>query len=125
MKQFHFDDNITEGDVASVMCLATSGLKPVKFQWTKNGNPISTSDRKVRIDDGAIHSVLVFDSVEPTDDGNYSCIAQNADGQDTFTAQLNVKGEIRVFLTVILRTNQMQKSVQTAELCYMKFKYLN
>ncbi|KAG8178107.1 hypothetical protein JTE90_017454 [Oedothorax gibbosus] len=91
VKQFHFDDNIREGDVASVTCLATSGLKPVKFQWTKNGIPISSSDIKVRIDDGAIHSVLVFDSVEPDDDGNYSCIALNADGQDTFTAQLNVR----------------------------------
>lgn len=94
MKQFHFDDNIREGDVASVTCLATSGLKPVTFQWTKNGNPISTSNSKVRIDDGAIHSVLVFDYVEPVDDGNYSCIATNSDGKDTFMAQLNVKGRI-------------------------------
>ncbi|GFV73982.1 hemicentin-1 [Trichonephila clavipes] len=91
VKQFRFDDNIREGDVASVMCLVTSGSKPVKFQWNKNGNPISISDNNVRIDDGAIHSVLVFDSVKLTDDANYTCIAMNAEGQDSFTAELNVK----------------------------------
>ncbi|GFT23978.1 titin, partial [Nephila pilipes] len=91
VKQFRFDDNIREGDVASVMCLVTSGSKPINFQWKKNGNPISSSNNNVRIDDGAIHSVLVFDSVKLSDDANYTCIAINSEGQDTFTAELNVK----------------------------------
>lgn len=94
MKPFRFEDNIREGDVASVTCLATSGLKPVKFQWNKNGIPISTSNKKLRIEDGTIHSVLVFDSVEIADDGNYTCIALNAEGQDTSTTQLLVRGKI-------------------------------
>ncbi|GIY67333.1 titin [Caerostris darwini] len=91
VKQFRFDDTIKEGDVASVMCLVTSGSKPVTFQWEKNGKPISIASNDVRIDDGAIHSVLVFDSVKLSDDGNYTCKAINAEGQDSFTAELNVK----------------------------------
>ncbi|GFS52408.1 titin [Trichonephila inaurata madagascariensis] len=91
VKPFRFEDNIREGDVASVTCLVTSGSKPVKFQWNKNGNPISINNKNVRIDDGAIHSVLVFDSVKLTDDANYSCIAKNTEGQDSFTAELYVK----------------------------------
>ncbi|GFR22302.1 basement membrane-specific heparan sulfate proteoglycan core protein [Trichonephila clavata] len=91
IKPFRFDDNIREGDVASVMCLVTSGSKPVKFQWNQNGNPISISNKNVRIEDGTIHSVLVFDSVKLTDDANYTCIAMNAEGQDSFTTELNVK----------------------------------
>ncbi|CAL1281289.1 unnamed protein product [Larinioides sclopetarius] len=91
VKNFRFDDNIKEGDIASVTCLATSGIKPVKFQWLKNGHPITPSNSNVRIDDGAIHSVLVFDYVTLSDDGNYTCIAITSDGQGKFTAQLNVK----------------------------------
>ncbi|GFU50491.1 titin [Nephila pilipes] len=91
VKSFRFDDNIKEGDIASVTCLATSSIKPVKFQWYKNEHPISISDSNVRIDDGAIHSVLVFDYVSLSDDGNYTCMAKTNEGQDKFTAQLNVK----------------------------------
>ncbi|GIY09038.1 titin [Caerostris extrusa] len=91
VKNFHFDDNIKEGDPASVICLATSTIKPVKFHWHKNNQPISSSNNNIRIDDGAIHSVLVFNSVTPSDDGNYTCIAVTSEGQDKFTAHLSVK----------------------------------
>ncbi|GBL76499.1 Titin [Araneus ventricosus] len=100
VKQFRFDDNIKEGDVASVMCLVTSGSKPVKFQWNKNGSPVSVSNSDVRIDDGAIHSVLVFDSVKLSDDANYTCVAMNSEGQDSFTAELNVKADGNEFIDV-------------------------
>ncbi|XP_035230449.1 neural cell adhesion molecule L1-like protein, partial [Stegodyphus dumicola] len=91
IKKFNFEDNIKEGDVASVMCLATSAVKPVKFQWEKNGQPISDYAKTARIEDGTSHSVLVFDSVQFSDYGNYTCIASNAAGSDRFTAQLHVK----------------------------------
>lgn len=79
------------------MCLATSAVKPIKFQWERNGQLISENARNVRIEDGTSHSVLVFDSVELTDFGNYSCIAQNTDGTDKYTTELIVKGKTILF----------------------------
>lgn len=76
------------------MCLATSAQKPVAFKWEKNGFPISSNSENPRIEDSTIYSVLVFDSVKSSDDGNYSCIVTSAAGQDKHIAQLLVKGKI-------------------------------
>lgn len=93
IKKFKFDENIKEGEVASVTCIATSAVKPVNFKWERNGQLIAQSSENPRIEDGTIHSVLVFDSVKSSDDGNYTCIVTNPSGQDRHTAQLMVKGK--------------------------------
>ncbi|GFR23250.1 contactin-5, partial [Trichonephila clavata] len=91
IKKFFFEDNIKQGDVASVMCLATSSVMPVKFHWEKNGVPIAEAAKHAKVEDGSSFSVLVFHSVELSDHGNYSCIATNAEGNDRYTTDLTVK----------------------------------
>lgn len=74
------------------MCLATSAQKPIVFKWEKNGQSIPSNSEIPRIEGGTIHSVLVFDSVKSTDDGNYTCIVSTTTGRDKHTAHLLVKG---------------------------------
>ncbi|PRD20372.1 UNVERIFIED_CONTAM: Down syndrome cell adhesion molecule-like protein [Trichonephila clavipes] len=91
IKKFFFEDNIKQGDVASVTCLATSSVMPVKFHWEKDGIPITEAAKHAKIEDGSSFSVLVFHSVDLSDHGNYSCIATNAEGNDKYTTELTVK----------------------------------
>lgn len=91
IKKFSFDDNVKEGDATSVMCFATSEIKPLRFQWRKNGNLLENK-KHIRAEDSSAYSVLVFDSVQISDTGNYSCFVSTTSGQDSYTAELNVKG---------------------------------
>ena len=93
IRKFKFDENIKEGEVATVMCSASSAMKPIDFKWEKNGQQIAESSENPRIQDGVIHSVLIFDSVKSSDDGNYTCIVTGPSGQDRHSAQLIVKGK--------------------------------
>lgn len=93
IRKFKFDENIKEGEAASVTCLATSSVKPINFKWSKNGQTITESSENPKIQDGIIHSVLVFDSVKSSDDGNYTCIVTSPSGQDRYSTQLIVKGK--------------------------------
>ncbi|GIY67332.1 hemicentin-1 [Caerostris darwini] len=95
IKKFSFEDNIKQGDVASVMCFATSSQMPIAFQWEKDGRPITEKVRHAKVEDGSSHSVLAFHSVELSDHGNYSCIATNIEGSDKYTAELSVKAPPR------------------------------
>lgn len=79
------------------MCFATSDVKPLRFQWRKNGN-LLTNEKHIKAEDSASYSVLVFDSVRMTDSGNYSCLVSSASGQDSFSAEFNVKGILVLFL---------------------------
>lgn len=49
-------------------------------------------ESNIRIEGGTMVSVLVINAVQLSDSGNYTCIANTAAGQDTYSAQLNVKG---------------------------------
>ena len=55
----------------------------------KNGHLIHLDD-KIGINDEG--DVLSIKSTRPTDVGNYTCIAKNAFGSDSFSTQLNIQG---------------------------------
>lgn len=63
----------------------------MRFQWTKDGNPV-IEEKNIRTEGGTSVSVLVIDSVQISDSGNYTCIAKTASGEDSFSAQLKVNG---------------------------------
>lgn len=94
IRKFKFDENIKEGEIATVTCSASSAVKPINFKWEKNGQLITETSENPRIQEGIIHSVLVFDSVKSSDDGNYTCIVTSPSGQDRHSAQLIVKGKL-------------------------------
>ncbi|XP_054724330.1 cell adhesion molecule DSCAML1-like [Uloborus diversus] len=91
IQKFFFQDNIVEGKVVSVTCLAVSILKPLHFQWHKNGKSIDNAFKNVRIENSAEFSVLILDGVTHESEGNYTCTATNSAGASKYSAFLNVK----------------------------------
>lgn len=92
IQQFSFPDNVVEGNLASVHCLAITKSKPIEFVWLKNGIKIDARDN-VRIHTSEEVSTLIVDPVKITDGGNYTCSAKNHHGSDKFAAFLHVKGK--------------------------------
>lgn len=69
----------------------------VSFRWLKNNNEVILS-KNVRIKHDQEFSVLIIDPVTLEDEGNYTCIASNAEGSGKYTAHLIVKGNFILFL---------------------------
>lgn len=79
------------GKTISVICTVMSGKSPFTFKWYKNGKILNSetiinTQKKV--------SYLVIDPVEKSSAGNYTCVVSNADGKDSYSDILTVKGEI-------------------------------
>ncbi|KAF7271145.1 hypothetical protein GWI33_015951 [Rhynchophorus ferrugineus] len=81
--------SVNAGDVASTMCTVHKGDLPVNVTWLHNNRPIQ-SDDSIFIQLRKKVSSITIDDVTDNHAGNYSCIAQNTAGTDTFTAELRV-----------------------------------
>ncbi|EEC17788.1 cell adhesion molecule, putative [Ixodes scapularis] len=91
--------SITLGQKAIVSCTVVTGREPFDFRWTHDGKVLrQTSTKYVKILAANI-AMLTIESVSAEDVGNYTCTASNADGEDSHTAPLAVKGrpEIQPF----------------------------
>ncbi|XP_055939793.1 cell adhesion molecule DSCAML1-like isoform X5 [Argiope bruennichi] len=91
IKKFSFEDNVQEGDLASVICLAVSVSKPLSFSWSKNGALIEEGRDDVRIDNSGEYSVLILDHVTLKSAGNYTCTVTNPFGTVSYSSLLDVK----------------------------------
>lgn len=98
IKEFSFHGDILEGEMVSVTCLAATKIKPISYEWSKNGNTLEASLSNVRMTTTDELSVLILDPVSLDDSGNYTCKATNSAGYDKHTTSLNVKGEIFINL---------------------------
>ena len=74
------------------MCSLKSGFTPVKFEWLRNGLPITVDDR---VDIGTTQDVstLTLRKLKREDAANYTCIARNQEGTDAFTARLRMRSK--------------------------------
>mgnify|MGYP002652340207 CR=1 FL=1 len=77
----------------ALTCVAIEGSNPLKFQWFKNDQQISSSGRIV-LETEPTMSMLKIYSVQHSDSANYSCQAQNHAGIDLQSTILIVKGLI-------------------------------
>ncbi|GFV44139.1 down syndrome cell adhesion molecule homolog [Trichonephila clavipes] len=91
IQQFHFPPNVKEGHKVQVMCGLLEGDTPVHFTWQRNGESFSSSNN-VNIMTHPDFSRLVINDVDVQSSGNYTCIAKNNQGQDSYTAHLAVRG---------------------------------
>ncbi|XP_055938269.1 cell adhesion molecule DSCAM-like isoform X1 [Argiope bruennichi] len=91
IQPFHFPTSAKEGHKVQVICGLLEGDPPVHFIWQKNGESVSTSNN-VNIMTHPDFSRLMINDVDVQSSGNYTCIAKNNQGQDSYTAHLAVRG---------------------------------
>lgn len=71
-----------------------SGLPTPDISWQVNGRVIrSDSSHKMLVRENGVHS-LIIEPVTARDAGIYTCVATNRAGQNTFSLELIVAGNI-------------------------------
>ncbi|XP_050520795.1 cell adhesion molecule Dscam2 isoform X44 [Daktulosphaira vitifoliae] len=78
------------GDPVQVVCTVIKGDKPLSISWNFYGEELSSNMGVTTMPIGDSMNVLSIPSVGPTNRGNYSCLAQNPAGYDSYRAQLLV-----------------------------------
>uniref|UniRef100_T1K1W5 Uncharacterized protein n=1 Tax=Tetranychus urticae TaxID=32264 RepID=T1K1W5_TETUR len=73
-----------------VTCVVSNGEKPIKFEWFKDGNPMESKD-EVNIKHHEMYSFLELKNLKSKHIGNYTCLARNRFGTDSFTSKLLMK----------------------------------
>lgn len=67
---------------------------PINFEWFLNGNPFKNLSGINLGYFGKKTAVLGIDTLTESHAGNYTCVAQNIAGLNTFSAELIVKGTV-------------------------------
>ncbi|XP_022257107.1 Down syndrome cell adhesion molecule homolog [Limulus polyphemus] len=91
IKPFHFSPDARVGEDLQVLCSTVGVKNGVKFTWFKDSSIIQTEKQWTVLDHGTF-SVLVVKSPSVESSGNYTCVARASNGEDTYTAQLLVRG---------------------------------
>ncbi|XP_023228378.1 Down syndrome cell adhesion molecule-like protein 1 homolog isoform X2 [Centruroides sculpturatus] len=84
------EDTLREGDRFIAFCGVRAGDPPLTFQWSKNGKSLIESSHVVIHRQGDFSTNLIIAAVKGTDSGNYTCMASNKFGSDSFTTKLLV-----------------------------------
>ncbi|CAN7983559.1 unnamed protein product, partial [Ixodes pacificus] len=90
VQPFIFPPTVKPGSRVSAMCSTTSGGSQVTLSWLKDGKDISGM-KNVVIDTKRGLSTILIEPVEISNAGNYTCIAKNRAGFDSFTVFLDVQ----------------------------------
>ncbi|KAL3253629.1 hypothetical protein MRX96_054422 [Rhipicephalus microplus] len=90
IERFAFDENLHEGMRTRVYCNIARGDPPVRITWLRDGQPVKSSpDIEVRVLD-PFSVALAIDSLSPSHDGSYTCVASNTAATVNYTAPLRV-----------------------------------
>lgn len=99
MSPFSFGDVPSNaGTTVQIACTVTEGDKPLRISWNFYGEELSSDMGVSTMAVGDSMNVLLISSVAPSNRGNYTCVAKNVAGHDSFTAQLLVNG-IQLYLS--------------------------
>lgn len=90
VQPFFLPENSELCDEINVMCTAKSA-SPLELQWLKNGEDVRT----VKFPNATVSQVgnillLSVKCISGVHAGNYSCVAKNRYGEDSFTAALRI-----------------------------------
>lgn len=92
---FSFGDSPSNaGNTVQVACTVAEGDRPLRISWNFYGEGLSSDMGVSTMPVGDSMNVLFISSVAPSNRGNYTCVANNLAGHDSFTAQLLVNGII-------------------------------
>lgn len=90
---FSFGDNPNNaGDKVQVGCTVAKGDQPLRISWNFYGEELSSNMGVSTMAVGDSMNVLFIPFVAPSNRGNYTCVAKNSAGHDSYTAQLLVNG---------------------------------
>lgn len=95
-------DDLTEvnsGDTVFLTCVVL-GEPPLAFRWTREGRDLMNDSRVFIYDEtfeeggsNFVQSILQVCSTEESDSGEYSCVAESEQGNDTATFELDILGK--------------------------------
>lgn len=81
---------------AAISCQILEGDLPITFKWERNGRPLVGNVARGavtrRLDEYS--ASLVIEKVSSMHSGNYTCVATNVAGSESFTVPLTVNGKI-------------------------------
>ena len=81
--------SVTEGDNVTLSCNASGNPVPT-ISWTRDGSLVSSGHQRISFEAG--NRLLTITNVNRTDSGEYLCVADNSEGNDTSNAiTLDVK----------------------------------
>lgn len=82
------------GSKFKLLCNVEMGAKPLHFEWHFNGQPLigGRDGHHFRIETSEDDSTLIIAKLSQNHSGNYSCLASNGLGSDSFVTSLLVKG---------------------------------
>jgi len=95
---FTFDDPMSSGESAQVICSVSYGDQPMKFSWSFNGDSVAALAGASTMEGGRKASILLLDPLGAIHSGNYTCTVQNRAGVANFTAELRINGKICIRL---------------------------
>lgn len=85
------DKAVNWGDSVSAVCTIVNGDSPLEITWALNGMPVEENHR-ISVTTTKRNSLLSIDSASPSHAGTYTCVASNAAGATTYSAELTVNG---------------------------------
>ncbi|CAK9830510.1 Cell adhesion molecule Dscam2 [Anthophora retusa] len=83
------DRAVNWGDSVSAVCTVVNGDSPLEISWALNNMPIDESHR-ISVTTTKRNSLLSIDSASPSHAGTYTCVAANAAGATSYSAELTV-----------------------------------
>ncbi|CAL7934264.1 unnamed protein product [Xylocopa violacea] len=83
------DRAVNWGDSVSAVCTVVNGDSPLEISWALNAMPIDESHR-ISVTTTKRNSLLSIDSASPSHAGTYTCVASNAAGATSYSAELTV-----------------------------------
>ena len=96
IQQFKFGEALQQGDRVSVQCVVVKGDVPLQITWFKDGQQLTNvrNINGISIQQQNVYtSSLMVASVQREHSGTYTCISENAGGQDTVNDTLKVLGK--------------------------------
>lgn len=91
----------SKGEKIIILCTIKRGTPPFKIEWIKDNNVLQPNEN-IKFKGDEEDSNLIIKSTRETDSGNYTCIAKNAFGSDTFTTQVFIRGKMKLTGTPLL-----------------------
>lgn len=86
------EKSVNWGESVSAVCTLVSGDAPLDITWALNGIAIDGNDPPISITTTKRNSLISIESASPRHAGEYTCVASNAAGSTSYSAELTVNG---------------------------------